>query len=99
MTGTHSPLAACGYSRDKKRGVEQIEYGILANRAGVPIAVRVFPGNMADPTAFISIAAEIQDLEGVDDMVMVGDRGMTTSAWITAQKETIQELAEDQSPL
>ena len=111
VTGTHNPLAAFGYSRDKKRGVEQIEYGMLANRAGVPIAVRVFPGNTADPTAFISIAAEIQDLAKVDDMVMVGDRGMITSARIEALKETslgwvsalrntaIQELAEDQGPL
>ncbi|AIY00843.1 putative transposase [Arthrobacter sp. PAMC 25486] len=111
VTGTHNPLAAFGYSRDKKRGVEQIEYGMLANRAGVPIAVRVFPGNTADPTAFISIAAEIQDLAGVQDMVMVGDRGMITSARITALKDTtlgwvsalritaIQELAQDQGPL
>lgn len=111
VTGTHNPLAAFGYSRDKKRGVKQIEYGMLATRAGVPIAVRVFPGNTADPTAFISIAAEIQDLAGVQDMVMVGDRGMITSARITALKDTtlgwvsalrntaIQELAEDQGPL
>ncbi|MEO6529695.1 MAG: IS1634 family transposase [Specibacter sp.] len=111
VTGTHNPLAAFGYSRDKKRGVEQIEYGMLANRAGVPIAVRVFPGNTADPSAFISIAAEIQDLAGVQDMVMVGDRGMIASARITALKDTtvgwvsalrntaIQELAQDQGPL
>ena len=111
VTGTHNPLAAFGYSRDKKRGVEQIEYGMLATRAGVPIAVRVFPGNTADPTAFINIAADIQALSGVEDMVMVGDRGMITSARITALKETtlgwvsalrntaIQELAQDQGPL
>ncbi len=111
VTGTHNPLAAFGYSRDKKRGVEQIEYGMLASRAGIPIAVRVFPGNTADPTAFISIAAEIQDLAKVEDMVMVGDRGMITSAriealkkttlgWVSALRNTaIQELAEDQGPL
>lgn len=111
VTGTHNPLAAHGYSRDKKRGVEQIEYGMLATREGVPIAVRVVPGNTADPTAFIGIAKEIQALAKVEDMVMVGDRGMITSARITALKETtlgwvsalrntaIQALAEDQGPL
>ncbi|WP_125610130.1 IS1634 family transposase [Specibacter cremeus] len=111
VTGTHNPLAAFGYSRDKKRGVEQIEYGMLATRAGIPIAVRVFPGNTADPTAFIAIAADIQDLAKVEDLVMVGDRGMITSARIEALKDTtlgwvgalrntaIQELAEDQGPL
>ena len=57
VTGTHNPLAAHGYSRDKKRGVEQIEYGMLATRAGIPVAVRVVPGNTVDPAAFIAIAA------------------------------------------
>lgn len=111
VTGTHNPLAAHGYSRDKKRGVEQIEYGMLATRAGIPIAVRVVPGNTADPAAFISIAKEIQVLAGVEDMVMVGDRGMITSArisdlkkttlgWVSALRSTaIQALAEDQGPL
>ncbi|MEC5182555.1 IS1634 family transposase [Arthrobacter sp. CG_A4] len=111
VTGTRNPLAAHGYSRDKKRGVEQIEYGMLGTRAGIPIAVRVLPGNTADPTAFIGIAKEIQALAGVEDMVMVGDRGMITSAriqdlkkttlgWVSALRNTaIQALAEDQGPL
>ncbi|NVM98115.1 IS1634 family transposase [Arthrobacter sp. SDTb3-6] len=111
VTGTRNLLAAHGYSRDKKRGVEQIEYGMLATRAGIPVAVRVVPGNTADPTAFIAIAKEIQDLAKVEDMVMVGDRGMITSARITALKKTtlgwvsalrntaIQALAQDHGPL
>nr|WP_246223601.1 IS1634 family transposase [Pseudarthrobacter psychrotolerans] len=111
VTGTHNPLAAHGYSRDKKRGMEQIEYGMLATRAGIPIAVRVVPGNTPDPTAFIGIAKEIQAMAGVEDMVMVGDRGMITSArihdlketalgWVSALRNTaIQALAEDQGPL
>lgn len=112
VTGTHNPLAAYGYSRDKKRGHTQIEYGMLATHTGLPIAVRVFPGNTAEPTAFIQIAEEIQDLAGVQDLVMVGDRGMITSArikdlakdpnfsWVTALRNTdIQALAEDDGPL
>ncbi len=112
MTGAHNPLAKFGYSRDKKRGHEQIEYGMLATRAGLPIAVRVFPGNAADPTAFIQIADEVQALAGVDDLVRVGDRGTITNArvqdlskdanfsWVTALRNTdIQKLAEDTVPL
>ena len=112
VTGTHNPLAKFGYSRDRKRGCEQIEYGMLATRAGLPIAVRVFPGNTSDPAAFIQIAEEIQDLSGVQDLVMVGDRGMITNArvedlkkdtnfsWVTALRNTaIQQLAEDNGPL
>lgn len=87
VTGHHNPLAARGYSRDRKKGVEQIEYGMLASRDGVPIAVRVVPGNTADPTAFTAIAGDIKDLAGVEEMVMVGDRGMITSARIKALKK------------
>ncbi|WP_035776450.1 IS1634 family transposase, partial [Arthrobacter sp. H5] len=112
VTGTHNPLAKFGYSRDRKRGCEQIEYGMLATRQGLPIAVRVFPGNTADPAAFIQIASEIHDLSGVDDLVMVGDRGMITNArvedlkkdtnfsWVTALRNTdIQKLADDEGSL
>ncbi|TQC35909.1 hypothetical protein EEB14_63050, partial [Rhodococcus sp. WS4] len=41
-------LAARGYSRDGKKGCEQIEYGLLTDPEGRPVAVRVFPGNTAD---------------------------------------------------
>lgn len=87
VTGHHNPLAARGYSRDRKKGVEQIEYGMLASREGVPIAVRVVPGNTADPAAFTQIAAEVKDLAGVQELVMVGDRGMITSARIRALQQ------------
>jgi hypothetical protein len=52
MTGKHCSLAARGYSRDGKKALPQIEYGLLTDPAGRPVAVRVFPGNTADPTAF-----------------------------------------------
>ncbi len=45
LEGTHCPLAARGYSRDGKKGNLQIEYGLLTDPEGRPVAVRVFPGN------------------------------------------------------
>jgi len=45
VEGTKCELAAFGYSRDGKRGRKQIEYGLLTDPAGRPIAVEVFPGN------------------------------------------------------
>jgi hypothetical protein len=45
VTGRCCELAARGYSRDGKKGCEQIEYGILTDPAGRPVAVRVFAGN------------------------------------------------------
>lgn len=87
MTGTHCPLASRGYSRDGKKGLPQIEYGLLTDPVGRPVAVKVFPGNTADPTAFTSITEAMKKTFDLGEMVMVGDRGMITSARIEALKE------------
>jgi hypothetical protein len=84
VEGTHCPLAARGYSRDGKKGRLQIEYGLLTDPAGRPAAVRVFPGNTGDPAAFTEIVQVIRDKFGLAKMVMVGDRGMITTARIEA---------------
>jgi hypothetical protein len=87
LEGSHCPLGARGYSRDGKKGNVQIEYGLLTDPAGRPVAVRVFEGNTADPAAFTEIAAVVKNTFGLKKMVMVGDRGMITSARIEALKE------------
>jgi hypothetical protein len=84
LEGTHCPLAARGYSRDGKKGTLQIEYGLLTDPEGRPVAVRVFPGNTGDPSAFTAIADVVRKKFGLAKMVMVGDRGMITSARIQA---------------
>jgi hypothetical protein len=112
VTGHCCPLAARGYSRDGKKGLPQIEYGLLTDPAGRPVAVRVFPGNTADPTAFTTIVQAVKDTFKLSDMVMVGDRGMITSArvqelrelggfgWVTALRApAIAALAADDGPL
>ncbi|MBE3076581.1 MAG: IS1634 family transposase, partial [Actinobacteria bacterium] len=112
VTGKCCPLAARGYSRDGKKGLPQIEYGLLTDPAGRPVAVRVFPGNTADPTAFTTIVEAVKDTFKLKDMVMVGDRGMITSArvhelrelggfgWVTALRApAIAALAADDGPL
>jgi hypothetical protein len=108
VEGRHCELAARGYSRDGKRGKAQIEYGLVTDIEGRPVAIEVFAGNTADPTAFVAAAAKVKDRFGLDDVVMVGDRGMITSAridalrqvgglgWITALRApAIQALAAD----
>ena len=84
LEGSHCPLAARGYSRDGKKGALQIEYGLLTDPEGRPVAVRVFPGNTGDPASFTQIVSVVRDKFGLRDMVMVGDRGMITSARIAA---------------
>jgi len=87
LEGRHCPLAARGYSRDGKKGRLQIEYGLLTDPEGRPVAVRVFPGNTGDPGAFTEIVEVVRDKFGLAKMVMVGDRGMITSARIQAMNQ------------
>ena len=86
MTGTCCPLAKRGYSRDGRKGLPQIEYALLTDPAGCPVAVRVFEGNTADPTAFTAAVTAVKDTFALQNMVLVGDRGMITTARITALK-------------
>src|SRR5690242_12907348 len=51
LEGPPCPLAARGYSRDGKKGRLQIEYGLLTDPAGRPVAIRVWEGNTGDPAA------------------------------------------------
>ena len=112
MTGSCCELAARGYSRDGKKGLPQIEYGLLTDPAGRPVAVRVFPGNTGDPTAFVEAVETVRTKFGLEAMVMVGDRGMITTAriraikklgglgWLTALRApAIARLAADDGPL
>jgi Transposase DDE domain len=84
LEGSHCPLAKRGYSRDGKKNLTQIEYGLLTDPAGRPVAIKVFPGNTADPTAFIEAVTMVRDSFGLTQLVMVGDRGMITNARISA---------------
>jgi hypothetical protein len=112
VEGRHCPLAARGYSRDGKKGKAQIEYGLLTDPEGRPVAVRVFEGNTADPTAFTTAVDIVREKFGLTELVMVGDRGMITAARIEALKElgglgwltclrapAIAALAADNGPL
>lgn len=87
MEGSHCELARRGYSRDGKRGLPQIEFGMVTNSEGCPVAVDVFEGNMADPMTVGSQVEKIKDRFGIQEVVLVGDRGMLTSARIEALKQ------------
>jgi hypothetical protein len=87
VTGRCCELAAYGHSRDGKKGPPQIEYGVLTDPAGRPVAVRVVPGDTADPVAFSDIIEVIRDRFGLTRLVLVGDRGMITSARIDALRK------------
>lgn len=112
LEGRKCPLARFGYSRDHRGDRPQIVYGVLCTREGLPVAVEVFAGNTADPA---TLGAQVCKLKGrfkLDRVVVVGDRGMLTSAriredlqpagldWISCLRSTaIQALAADDGPL
>ena len=87
VEGSCCELAAFGHSRDGKRGRKQIEYGLLTDKQGRPVAVRAFAGNTADPSAFTEIVTVVREKFALEQMIMAGDRGMITSARIKALRE------------
>ena len=86
--GTHCPLAKRGYNRDGKSGKLQVNYGLLTDPRGCPVAVSVHEGNTSDSTTFMPAVHKLRDDFGIEQMVMVGDRGMDSSKAIDELRET-----------
>jgi transposase len=106
--GKHCPLAKRGYSRDRKSGTLQVNYGVLTDARGCPVAVSVHDGNTADPVTLIPEIERVKNAFAIDELVIVGDRGMISQKaieaitlmtgvdWITALKTgAIRGLAAD----
>jgi transposase len=85
--GTSCPLARLGYSRDGKKGTLQVNYGVLTDRRGCPVAVSVYEGNTADPETLMPEIERLKRDFEVGEFVMVGDRGMISQKAIKAFKE------------
>ena len=104
--GVSCPLAARGYNRDGKKGKFQVNYGILTDKQGCPVSVSVFKGNIKDSETVIFQVEKVRDHFNINEIVLVGDRGMITQKlideklqhlegidWITALKSgSIQKL-------
>ena len=59
-------LARRGCSRDGRRGLPRIEFGLLCDGEGRPVAVEAFPGNAADPSAAASQVGKLRDRFGLE---------------------------------
>lgn len=96
--GESCPLAARGYSRDGKKGKLQVNYGLLTDARGCPVAISVFKGNTSDPLTLLPQVEKLRNDFKLDSVVLVGDRGMISQKqiddlsersgvdWITALK-------------
>lgn len=105
--GSTCPLAKRGYSRDGRPGTLQVNYGLLTDARGCPVAVSVFEGNTSDSLTFLPAVQRVRERFGLQQVVMVGDRGMVSQKaidelrgqggidWITALKSvSIRGLVE-----
>jgi hypothetical protein len=105
--GVTCPLAKLGYNRDGKPGTLQVNWGLLTDARGCPVGVSVLEGNTGDPQALLPQVGKVREVFGIDELVMVGDRGMISSVqiealrglegvqWITALKNgAIRKLAD-----
>ena len=90
--GRHCPLARFGHSRDERSGNLQIVFGLLTNSEGCPVAVEVFEGNTGDPTTVASQISKLRQRFHLQQVVLVGDRGMLTSARIREDLQPQQGL-------
>jgi hypothetical protein len=86
--GRCCPLATLGHSRDGKKDRPQVVFGLLCNAEGCPVAVEVFEGNTGDPKTVASQIHKLRTRFGLQRIVLVGDRGMITSARIEADCKT-----------
>jgi len=86
--GSTCPLAKLGYSRDGKKGLLQVNYGLLTDARGCPVAVSVHEGNTADSRTFMPAVQKLRADFGVEKMIMVGDRGMVSQKAIDELRET-----------
>ncbi|MFQ5897304.1 MAG: IS1634 family transposase [Candidatus Methylomirabilia bacterium] len=82
--GTTCPLAAFGHNRDGKKGKLQVNYGLLTDARGCPVAVSVFKGNTGEPPTLLPEVQRVRERFGIEQLVMVGDRGMISQTQLTA---------------
>jgi transposase len=92
LEGHCCPLAQYGYSRDERRGNPQIVLGVLTNDEGCPVACEVFEGNTADPRTVAAQIVKLRERFGLQQIVLVGDRGMLTQARIEAELRPVEGL-------
>jgi hypothetical protein len=74
--GTTCPLAKRGHNRDGKRDKLQVNYGLVTDGRGCPVAVSVFDGNVSDARTLQPQVERVREDFGIREVVLVGDRGM-----------------------
>ncbi|MCA1680302.1 MAG: IS1634 family transposase [Actinobacteria bacterium] len=87
VEGRCCPLASLGYSRDRKRGTAQVNYGLTCSPEGRPVAIEVHDGSTQDQQTLPGAVEAARERFAIKDVVVVGDRGMLTKAHAAALTE------------
>lgn len=85
--GKTCPLAHLGHNRDGKKGKLQVNYGLLTDELGCPVAISVFDGNVGDPKTLMPQIEKLRGAFGIERMVLVGDRGMISQKQIKSLQQ------------
>jgi hypothetical protein len=87
LEGRRCPLATPGFSRDHRPDRPQVVFGLLTDERGRPVAVEAFAGSTVDPATLEAQVDKLRSRAGLGTFVLVGDRGLLTSARIERLKE------------
>ncbi len=85
--GARCNLGRYGYSRDHRPDRLQINIGLLVTPEGLPLAHRVYPGNITDKTTVADSLKVLKESFNVEECIFVGDRGMITADNLLAINE------------
>lgn len=89
--GRTCPLARFGYDHGSgKRGRMQVEYGLLCDSDGRPVAIEAFEGSLKDAKTLPSQVNKLAQRFGLSRVIVVTDRGIGTKDNVTLLSETAE---------
>jgi Transposase DDE domain len=89
--GRTCPLARFGYDHGSgKRGRMQVEYGLLCDSDGRPVAIEAFEGSVKDDKTLPSQVRKLERRFGLTRVVVVTDRGIGTKDNVTLVSDTAE---------
>ena len=89
--GRSCALARFGYDHGNgKRGRMQVEYGLLCDSDGRPVAIEAFEGSLKDDKTLPSQIKKLEQRFGLTRVIVVTDRGIGTKENVTLLSQTAE---------
>lgn len=67
-----------GYSKEHKNNKVIVVMGLLIDSNGIPVTMKLFPGNTMDQNTLQDSVDELEKLYGFDSITVIADRGMNS---------------------